>query len=118
MNSVKLFYCPLCIRCIAAKTVSPTEVLHVVSDLKAEYTKKKIKIPNELYRRGCVQTWEEALVSAQKIGFPVMIKASEGGGGKGIRKVDGPEDFANYFRQVCELSLSNFLRIVDTAWLT
>lgn len=29
-----------------------------------------------------------------------MIKASEGGGGKGIRKVEGPEDFANLFRQV------------------
>lgn len=54
----------------------------------------------ELYKRGCVNSWEEGLVSAQKIGFPVMIKASEGGGGKGIRKVEGPEDFANLFRQV------------------
>lgn len=29
-----------------------------------------------------------------------MIKASEGGGGKGIRKVDNPDDFPNLFRQV------------------
>lgn len=29
-----------------------------------------------------------------------MVKASEGGGGKGIRKVTGAEDFPNLFRQV------------------
>ena len=32
--------------------------------------------------------------------FPVMIKASEGGGGKGIRKVENFEDFPTAFRQV------------------
>lgn len=68
--------------------------------MQAVYANKKIKISSELYKRGCVNTWEEGLVSAQKIGFPVMIKASEGGGGKGIRKVEGHEDFANLFRQV------------------
>jgi biotin carboxylase len=29
-----------------------------------------------------------------------MIKASEGGGGKGIRKSESADDFANLFRQV------------------
>jgi acetyl-CoA carboxylase/biotin carboxylase 1 len=29
-----------------------------------------------------------------------MIKASEGGGGKGIRKATNPDEFENYFRQV------------------
>ncbi|KAG8874436.1 acetyl-coenzyme-A carboxylase [Serendipita sp. 405] len=37
---------------------------------------------------------------AEKIGYPVMIKASEGGGGKGIRKVESPETFKNAFGAV------------------
>jgi len=37
---------------------------------------------------------------AHEIGYPVMIKASEGGGGKGIRKANNDEQFANGFRQV------------------
>jgi hypothetical protein len=44
-------------------------------------------IPEELYRKACVYTTEEALASCQGIGYPAMIKASWGGGGKGIRKV-------------------------------
>ncbi|CAH1280830.1 unnamed protein product [Diabrotica balteata] len=70
------------------------------SGLTAQYSGKKIKISSELFARGCVHTAEEGLAAAHKIGFPVMIKASEGGGGKGIRKVEQADDFAAAFRQV------------------
>jgi pyruvate carboxylase len=44
-------------------------------------------IPEEMYRSACVSTTEEAVASCQVVGYPAMIKASWGGGGKGIRKV-------------------------------
>lgn len=70
------------------------------SELKAQYSGKKIKISSELFNRGCVSNAEQGLIAARKIGFPVMIKASEGGGGKGIRRVDEPDQFATAFRNV------------------
>jgi acetyl-CoA carboxylase biotin carboxylase subunit len=36
---------------------------------------------------------DELFACAQEIGFPVMVKASAGGGGKGMRAVDAPEEF-------------------------
>lgn len=41
---------------------------------------------------------EAAKSAAQKLGYPVMIKASAGGGGKGIRLVERPEDLERAFR--------------------
>jgi len=38
--------------------------------------------------------------AALEIGYPVMVKASEGGGGKGIRKVMNPDDLPAALRQV------------------
>ena len=46
---------------------------------------------------GEVHTSDEALAVAEKIGYPVMLKASAGGGGKGIRKVEKVEDLVAAF---------------------
>ena len=52
-----------------------------------------VSVEPKVYMKGCVNSPQEGLAKARKIGFPVMVKASEGGGGKGIRKVDGEENF-------------------------
>jgi biotin carboxylase/biotin carboxyl carrier protein len=61
---------------------------------------KKEGISEELYAKANVTTPEDALICSDRIGYPVMIKASEGGGGKGIRKVLCPEEVALSYRQV------------------
>ncbi|GKZ85606.1 acetyl-coenzyme-A carboxylase [Aspergillus niger] len=56
-----------------------------------------VTVDDDVYNRGCTFSPEEGLEKAKEIGFPVMIKASEGGGGKGIRKVEREEDFISLY---------------------
>ncbi|KAI4141851.1 MAG: hypothetical protein L6R39_005161 [Caloplaca ligustica] len=56
-----------------------------------------VTVDPEIYDKGCTHTVEEGLEKAKFIGFPVMVKASEGGGGKGIRKVEREEDFRQLY---------------------
>jgi acetyl-CoA carboxylase/biotin carboxylase 1 len=59
-----------------------------------------VTVPDKAYKNACVTSVGEGLAKAEIIGYPVMIKASEGGGGKGIRKVDHPDAFKNAFHAV------------------
>lgn len=55
-----------------------------------------------------VHTTEEALELAKEIGFPVMIKASSGGGGKGMRISRSEEDFEANFQNAQMESVKGF----------
>ncbi|XP_066466005.1 acetyl-CoA carboxylase 2 isoform X2 [Tiliqua scincoides] len=90
---------------IVAQTVHIPTLPWSGSGLVAEWIEENeqprmITVPLETYRQGCVRDVEEGLEASEKIGYPVMIKASEGGGGKGIRIVEGAEEFPARFRQV------------------
>ena len=56
--------------------------------------------PRRSSTKGTVSTVEQAKEAVKHIGFPVMIKASEGGGGKGIRMVQEEKDLESSFCQV------------------
>lgn len=50
-----------------------------------------------------LESVEQAAQEAEKIGYPVMLKACEGGGGRGIRLIQTPDDLAeNYAQAVSE----------------
>ncbi len=57
---------------------------------------------------GPVDDPEDALVFAREIGFPVIIKAAAGGGGKGMRVARDPDDFARSFQLARSEALSAF----------
>ncbi len=59
-----------------------------------------VTVPDSAYKDACVFSVEEGLKKAESIGWPVMIKASEGGGGKGIRKVEAAADFKNAYHAI------------------
>ena len=67
----------------------------------ATYDRETGCLPEESYNSATIKSATDAYDAATKIGFPVMIKASEGGGGKGIRMVANAEDVQNAYRQVC-----------------
>lgn len=62
-----------------------------------------------------VYSVEEALTEAEKIGFPIMIKASSGGGGKGMRISESIEDFRENFSTAQRESVNAFAD--DTMYL-
>ncbi|MCI9446474.1 MAG: acetyl-CoA carboxylase biotin carboxylase subunit [Lachnospiraceae bacterium] len=55
-----------------------------------------------------VQSVEEAKQAAEKIGYPIMLKACAGGGGRGIRLIRGADDLEEAYLQATSEALSAF----------
>src|SRR3954454_5247027 len=51
---------------------------------------------------------DDARSAAAEIGFPVLLKAAAGGGGKGMRVVDGPDDLVSSFERASAEALAAF----------
>ncbi|MCW2735749.1 carboxyl transferase domain-containing protein [Nocardioides sp.] len=49
---------------------------------------EEVGVPVAPWSGGAVDTLEDALAAAERIGYPLMLKATAGGGGRGIRRVD------------------------------
>ncbi|MBP2621383.1 acetyl-CoA carboxylase biotin carboxylase subunit [Streptococcus panodentis] len=84
---------------VGIKFIGPSgAVMDLMGDkINARTQMIEAKVPVIPGSDGEVHTSEEALQVAEKIGYPVMLKASAGGGGKGIRKVEKAEDLTAAF---------------------
>ncbi|HWJ67032.1 MAG TPA: biotin carboxylase N-terminal domain-containing protein, partial [Nocardioides sp.] len=60
---------------------------------------EEVGVPVAPWSRGGVDTLEEALASAEEIGYPLMLKATAGGGGRGIRKVTTADELADAYQR-------------------
>ena len=80
--------------------VGPSEdALALFGDkVRARELAESLHVPVIPGSNGRVDDAEAATAIADKIGFPVMLKASAGGGGRGMRVVQAPEQMAEAFR--------------------
>jgi acetyl-CoA carboxylase, biotin carboxylase subunit len=64
----------------------------------ARETMARCGVPTVPGSDGCIDTAEEAAEFANRVGYPVLIKATAGGGGKGMREVHDPADLASQYQ--------------------
>ena len=64
----------------------------------ARETMKACGVPTVPGSDGCIDTVEEARRFAESVGYPVLIKATAGGGGKGMREVHAPADLESHYK--------------------
>ncbi len=79
------------------KFIGPSpEAIELLGDkTKARALARKLGIPTPEGTTTALTSEEEAFETARSVGYPVLIKAAAGGGGKGMRRVDREEDLAN-----------------------
>jgi len=90
--------------------IGPTaEQIRVMGDkAAARKTMSEVGVPIVPGTPGPVEDADEALALARDIGFPVIIKAAAGGGGKGMRVAKSEEEFARSFTLARSEALSAF----------
>jgi len=104
-------FASICASC-GVNFIGPSaEAIALLGDkAKAKATAKGVKCPTIPGSDGVIEDVKEALKEAKRIGFPIFIKASAGGGGKGIRIAHDPDEFVRQFsaaRAEAEASFNN-----------
>ncbi|WP_219538068.1 ATP-binding protein [Nonomuraea guangzhouensis] len=69
---------------------------------------EEVGVPVAPWSRGEVATLEDALRAGDEIGYPLMLKATAGGGGRGIRMVASAEDLADAYERTSQEALRAF----------
>ncbi|HUF64875.1 MAG TPA: acetyl-CoA carboxylase biotin carboxylase subunit [Gemmatimonadaceae bacterium] len=87
---------------------TPQQIRQMGDKATARRTMVDVGVPIIPGTPGPVEDSDEALAFAREIGFPVIIKAAAGGGGKGMRVAKDPDDFARSFQLARSEALSAF----------
>ncbi|MFJ7214932.1 biotin carboxylase N-terminal domain-containing protein [Amycolatopsis sp. NPDC098790] len=74
----------------------------------AKLIAEEVGVPVAPWSRGEVATLEDALKAGERIGYPLMLKATAGGGGRGIRMVASGEDLADAYERTSQEALRAF----------
>ena len=95
---------------IGIKFIGPSyEMIELMGNKsKAKETMKKVGVPVVPGSDGLVQSLNEAIEVSKKIKYPVIIKASSGGGGKGIRIAYSEEELIKAYDLVKQEAKNSF----------
>lgn len=89
---------------------SPKAIADLGDKARAKETAKSVNCPTIPGSDGVVDSLEEAVAEAEKLGFPIFIKAVAGGGGKGIRIAYDIDEFKRLYtaaRTEAEINFGN-----------
>ena len=102
-------FAELCEKCKIAFIGPSASVIHKMGN-KSEARRTMIEagVPVVPGTKESVTDMEQGLELAKNIGFPVMIKAALGGGGKGMRISRSEEDFAGNFQNAQQEAVKGF----------
>jgi acetyl/propionyl-CoA carboxylase alpha subunit/acetyl-CoA carboxylase carboxyltransferase component len=102
-------FAELCARVGVAFVGPPPEVMRRLGDkVQAKVLAEQAGVPVAAWSRTPVETVDGAVECARAIGYPVMIKAAAGGGGRGIRMAACEEELAPAFESARAEALRSF----------
>ncbi len=85
------------------------ECMRLLGDkIEAKRLAEEAGVPLAPWSGGPVADVAEAVAAGERIGYPLMVKAAAGGGGRGIRRVDDPADLATAFERARDEGAKSF----------
>jgi propionyl-CoA carboxylase alpha chain len=98
------------VKAAGMKLIGPSpESMELMGDkLSAKQAVKSYNVPLVPGVDSAITDVNEAIKIAEEVGYPILIKASAGGGGKGMRLVERSEDFAEQMRMAQNEARSSF----------
>ncbi|TDD20524.1 ATP-grasp domain-containing protein [Actinomadura sp. KC06] len=96
-------FAELCDR-IGVTFVGPSaEAMRKLGDkIGAKLIAEEVGVPVAPWSRGAVETLDAALAAASEIGYPLMLKATAGGGGRGIRVITSADELADAYERTSQ----------------
>ncbi|MFI6481790.1 biotin carboxylase N-terminal domain-containing protein [Nonomuraea sp. NPDC050663] len=95
---------------IGVTFVGPSaEAMRLLGDkIGAKLIAEEVGVPVAPWSRGEVATLDDALRAGDEIGYPLMLKATAGGGGRGIRMVASREELTDAYERTSQEALRAF----------
>ena len=82
--------------------------VHKQLKAQAKQTMKKAGVPVVPGGDGILDGPEDARIKANEMGYPIMLKASAGGGGRGMRLVNDESDVISAYKSANQEAVSSF----------